>query len=182
MRKYLRNRNGRTYFFTVVTNERRPILTTKLGRKSLRNSIYRVRMEHPFFIVACVLLPDHFHLVMELTDEDVDYSRRLRLVKSYFTRNWLAGCGSEACVSESRVGKGERGVWQRRFFEHTCRDEADLKRCVDYCHMNPVKHGLVNRVRDWPWSTFHQYVRKGEYTADWGSGSDWYGDEFQHAE
>jgi putative transposase len=72
--------------------------------------------------------------------------------------------------------------WQRRFYEHTCRDDDDVQRCVDYIHVNPVKHRLVDQVRDWPWSTFHNYVRDGYYSMDWGSSADWYGDEFMDAE
>ncbi|WP_423838994.1 REP-associated tyrosine transposase, partial [Symmachiella dynata] len=81
-------------------------------------------------------------------------------------------------ISPSRAKRGEQGVWQRRFFEHTCRDEADLKRCIDYVHINPLKHGLVERVQDWPWSSFHRYVKQGEYPAEWGNAAEWYGDEF----
>jgi putative transposase len=88
----------------------------------------------------------------------------------------------ETSQSASRTSKGERGVWQRRYFEHTCDDEADLKRCADYLHVNPLKHGLVNRVIDWPWSSFHQYVRLGEYAPDWGNANIWYGDEWNHYE
>lgn len=76
----------------------------------------------------------------------------------------------------------EQGIWQRRFFEHMSRDEADLKRCVDYIHMNPLKHGVVQRVQDWPWSSFHRYVDLGEYPIDWGDSPEWYGDEFKYAE
>lgn len=74
--------------------------------------------------------------------------------------------------------RGEQGVWQRRFFEHTCQDGEDVKRCADYVHVNPLKHGLVERVRDWPWSSFHRYVTLGEYAEDWGSAEVWHGDEF----
>jgi len=83
-------------------------------------------------------------------------------------------------VSHSRVKRRERGVWQRRFDENTIQDEADLKRCVDYLHVNPLKHGLVKRVCDWPWSSFHRYVKLGEYSANWGSQAEWYGDEFKN--
>ena len=78
--------------------------------------------------------------------------------------------------------RGELGVWQRRFYEHTCRDDDDLKRFVDYIHVNPVKHGLVKRVADWKWSSFHRYVRLGEYDTNWGSSDNWYGDEFRYVE
>ncbi len=182
MRQYRRNRDGKIFFFTLVTHERRPILTTDLGRCSLRQAILTVRDDHPFSILSIVLLPDHLHAVLELPRDDSDYSKRWRLIKAKFTRLWREQGSSEGEITVSRERKGERGLWQRRFYEHTCRDEADLKRCVDYCHVNPLKHGLVERVVDWPWSSFHRYVRQGEYPPDWGSAANWYGDEFKHAE
>jgi putative transposase len=91
---------------------------------------------------------------------------------------YLAAGGIETDVPVSRAVKGERGVLQRRYYEHTIRDEENLKHCVDYVHVNPLKHGLVKRVVDWPWSSFHRYVRLGEYTPDWGSDPTFYGDEW----
>lgn len=129
-----------------------------------------------------VLLPDHLHSVWELPAEDADYSLRWRLIKSGFTRLWTEAASDDGFVSWSRCRKGERGVWQRRFYEHTCRDDEDLKRCVDYIHVNPLKHHLVDCVVRWPWSSFHRYVRLGEYSSDWGSRDEWYGEEFKDAE
>jgi putative transposase len=182
MRTYRRNREGRVYFFTLVTHERRPILTTDLGRSALRAAIEEVRSSHPFQITAIVLLPEHLHMVLELPLDDTDYSTRLRLIKSKFTRLWREGGGSEGVITRSRHRSQERGVWQRRFYEHTIRDERDLKRCIDYIHVNPLKHGLVKAVVDWPWSSSHRYVKLGEYSPDWGSADEWYGDEFRDAE
>ena len=182
MRRYLRSRDGQVYFFTVVTHDRRAILTTNLGRRSLRAAIQTVRVEHPFRITAMVLLPDHLHTVWELPPGDTDYSSRWRLIKGCFTRRWLEAGGEEGTRGTSRRRKEERGIWQRRFYEHTCRDDNDLKRCVDYIHVNPLKHRLVGRLVDWPWSSFHRFVRLGEYPSDWGSHDAWYGDEFHHAE
>jgi putative transposase len=182
MRRYLRSRNGHVFFFTVVTHDRRAILTTDRGRAALRDAFRTVRAERPFRVTAIVLLPDHLHAVWELPAGDADYSSRWRLIKSRFTRLWTGSGGVEGLVGPSRGRKAERGVWQRRFYEHTCRDEDDLKRCVDYLHVNPVKHRLVDRVLDWPWSSFRRYVRLGEYPSDWGGHGDWYGDEFRHAE
>jgi len=85
-------------------------------------------------------------------------------------------------VSRSHIHRGERGVWQRRFYEHTIQEELDLKRCVDYLHVNALKHGFVKRVSEWPWSTFHRYVKLGEYPANWGSQAEWYGDDFKNFE
>lgn len=182
MRRYLRSRVGQVFFFTVVTHDRRPILTTDLGRAALRVAIQTVRAKRPFRVTAIVLLPDHLHTVWELPAGDPDYSCRWRLIKARFTRLWTESGGDEGFITQSRNRKAERGVWQRRFHEHTCRDEDDLKRCIDYVHVNPVKHHLVGRVLDWPWSSFHRYVRLGEYPSDWAGSSEWYGDEFRHAE
>jgi len=159
---------GGTYFFTVVTHWRRPILTSPLGRKCLRDAIKTVRNERPFDLTAIVLLPDHLHAVWVLPRGDADYSTRWSHLKSEFTRSYLAAGGTEAERSESHEKQGERGIWQRRFWEHTCEDEADLKRLVDYVHWNPRKHNLVQRVKDYRWSSFHRLVRLGEYDEDWG--------------
>ncbi len=159
---------GGTFFFTVVTAERRAILTTELGRACLRSAIATVRQRRPWQIFAFVLLPDHLHTVWILPPGDSDYPVRWRRIKEEFTRNWLASGGDEADVSASRKSKEERGVWQRRYWEHTVRDEDDLKRCVDYVHWNPKKHGYVARVADWKWSSFHRFVAAGEYHLDWG--------------
>lgn len=182
MRHYIRSRAGQVFFFTVVTHERREILTTDLGRTALRTAIRTVRADHPFRITAVVLLPDHLHTVWELPADDADYSLRWRLIKSYFTQLWTGQGGEEGHAGGSRKRKGERAVWQRRFYEHACRDDNDLKRCIDYVHVNPLKHRLVDRVIDWPWSSFHRYVRLGAYSSKWGSCDAWYGDEFKHAE
>jgi len=182
MRRYRRNREGRLFFFTVVTHERRGILTSELARTSLRNAIRDVRQRHPFEITAIVLLPDHLHAVWELPPDDNDYSLRWRLIKSHFTKLWLAGGGKNGLLTTSRRHSGEQAVWQRRFYEHTCRDEQDVARCIEYIHLNPVKHQLVSQVVDWPWSSFHRFVRMGIYPGDWGGSPEWYGDEFRHAE
>ena len=159
---------GGTYFFTVVTHERRPILTTDLGRRCLRRAITTAQRRRPFELVAVVLLPDHFHAIWALPPGDSKYPHRWKRIKEAFTTAFLAGGGVEGTRSDSRTKQGERGVWQRRFWEHTVRDEDDLKRCVDYVHWNPVKHGLVSAVKDYRWSSFARFVRAGEYPEDWG--------------
>jgi putative transposase len=159
---------GGTYFFTVVTHRRRPILTSSLARKCLREAIRTVREERPFELIAIILLPDHLHAVWTLPREDDDYSTRWSHLKAEFTRSYLSSGGTEADRSDSRVHQGERGIWQRRFWEHTCEDEADLKRLVDYIHWNPRKHNLVQRIKDYRWSSFHRFVRLGEYDEEWG--------------
>lgn len=182
MRKYVRSRIGSMFFFTLVTQNRRPILTTPLGRRCLREAIAYCRTRHPFDVTAIVLLPDHLHAVLDFPLGDNDYSTRLRLIKSRFSTLWIRRGGSEVVVNASRKRRQERGIWQRRFYEHTCRDEEDVRRCIDYIHVNPLKHGLVARVIDWKWSSFHRYLKEGYYGPEWGSAAEWYGDEFQHAE
>lgn len=159
---------GGTFFFTLVTYRRQPILTTDEGRRCLRTAIDEVRRRRPFVLIATVLLPDHLHLVMQLPTGDADYSLRIRQIKARFTDLWLASGCREAAVTESQRRRGERGVWQPRFWEHTIRDEHDLEACVDYIHWNPCKHRLATRPADWPWSTFHRYVERGQYDLDWG--------------
>jgi len=159
---------GATYFFTVVAWRRRPILTTALGRRCLRSAFDKVRQAHPFELIAVVLLPDHLHALWSLPRKSSDYSLRWRRIKEEFTKGYLAEGGREAALGASRLIRKERGIWQRRFWEHLCKDEADLERHFDYIHYNPVKHGLVQKPGDWPWSTFHRFVGDGAYPADWG--------------
>lgn len=128
----------------------------------------QVQADHPFDVVAIVLLPDHLHCVWELPRGDHDYATRWRRIKSLFTEGWLDNSGDEGRRRKKLVKKGERAVWQRRFYEHLVRDEQDLNRCVDYIHWNPVKHQLETRVRDYPWSSFHRYVGARHYNIDWG--------------
>jgi len=159
---------GGTFFFTIVTFERRCILTTDTARACLRESIVEAQARRPFRMVAIVLLPDHWHTVWALPPGDDEYSRRIAAVKAGFTRRYLDRGGLEGIAGSSRARRGERGVWQRRFWEHTCRDEDDVKRCVDYVHWNPRKHKLVRNVADWRHSSFHRFVSMGEYGVDWG--------------
>jgi len=165
-RRYFRA--GGMHFFTVVTHDRQPILTTDLGRKFLRDAIDKIRAKRPFCLFATVLLPDHWHLVMQLPPGDTDYPTRLKRIKEEFTRSWLGAGQPEATVSTSQREKGERGIWQPRFWEHTIEDEDDLERCVDYIHWNPRKHQLAKRVRDYQWSSFHPFVEAGQYEITWG--------------
>jgi len=153
---------GGTFFFTVNLAERKLSLLT--GQIELLRAAFReTRRRHPFSIDAIVVLPDHLHTVWTMRSGDTDYATRWRLIKSMFSRHLPNG----ERISPSRLAKGERGIWQRRYWEHTIRDDRDYKTHVDYCHINPLKHGLVAAVRDWPFSTFHHYVQAGIYPLDW---------------
>ena len=153
---------GGTYFFTATLEDRRSFALVDHVEK-LRSAFRVTRGEKPFTIDAVVILPDHLHIIMTLPDADSDFSGRWRRVKGLFTHQLVA---SGAAISRNR--RGEFALWQRRFWEHTVRDEADFERCVSYIHFNPVKHGLVKSASDWPYSSLHRYVRAGLLPADWG--------------
>jgi len=159
---------GGTYFFTVVTHDRSPILDCESSRRVLHRAINEIRANHPFVIQAIVLLPEHLHTIWTLPPTDSDFSTRWGLIKARFTRLYLAAGGAEGQKTANHIAHRERAVWQHRFWEHSIDDEDDFKRCFDYIHWNPVKHGHVNRVRDYPWSSFHRWANQGEYSNDWG--------------
>ena len=158
---------GATYFFTVVTDGRRPILTTDLARPLLRDAIAATGTRWPFEIDAWVLLPDHLQAMWTLPHGDFDYSRRWAFLKKEFTKAYLAAGGTEATKTIGRVRDGRRGVWQPKFWEHTVRDDEDYARHFHYLHYNPVKHGLAGRVAEYPHSTFHRHVTEQRYTSSW---------------
>jgi putative transposase len=163
MPEYRRSRiAGGTYFFTVALADRRSDLLVR-EIDALRAAVARTRMLHPFHIDAWVVLPEHMHAVWTLPEGDAAFSARWTVIKRLFSASIPPG----EARSASRAAKGERGIWQRRFWEHTVRDDEDLTRHVDYVHFNPVKHGLATRASDWPYSTFERAVARGEYPVDW---------------
>jgi len=152
---------GGTYFFTLALADRRAEILVEYI-EVLRGAFLRTLRRRPLVVDAIVVLPEHIHTVWTLPPGDADYAGRLRFLKSSFT-HMLAKKG----VGLTRNAKGEYGLWQRRCWEHTIRDEADMIRHVDYIHFNPVKHGLVERVGDWPYSSFHRFVQQGLCLPDW---------------
>jgi len=159
---------GACYFFTVNLAHRRnhDLLVRHVG--ALRFAVAVTRRDHPFEIDAMVVLPDHLHALWQLPEGDADFSSRCRLIKARFSRAVPAG----ERIAPSRARRGERGLWQRRFWEHLIRDERDWQRHVDYIHYNPVKHGYVSRATDWPYSSLHRFVRTGWCDPDWGAAED----------
>jgi putative transposase len=138
--RYRRARvSGGTFFFTLVTENRRPLFRDSPAVSLLMECIGKIRGRYPFQLDAYVVLPDHLHALWTLPNGDTNFSTRWRLIKEAFTR-----------------AKGEQGVWQRRFWEHAIRDERDFERHLDYIHINPVHHGLSTTARDWPYSSFLQ--------------------------
>lgn len=166
MSEYRRSKvAGGTYFFTVTLLARGSGLLVEQV-DALRDAVRKARAARPFHIDAWVVLPDHMHCVWTLPEGDSDYSTRWKNIKAQFSR----ALPKTEYLDKVRTKKGERGIWQRRFWEHTIRDDADYAAHVDYVHLNPYKHGLVRHVRDWPYSSFHQYVAKGLYPLDWMTG------------
>lgn len=159
---------GATYFFTVVTMDRRPILTGFNSRAMLREAITEVQANYPFTIEAWVLLPDHLHCVWTLPENDYDFSKRWGMIKAGFTKRVRNHFHNQELWSKSRRRHGESTIWQRRFWEHQIRNDRDYRQHVEYIHYNPIKHGLVNGLNDYPYSTFHRYVMQGLYPKDWG--------------
>ncbi|WP_018233411.1 REP-associated tyrosine transposase [Thioalkalivibrio thiocyanodenitrificans] len=154
---------GATYFFTVnLADRRRSWLTDHIDL--LRSTIRKVKLRHPFTIDAIVILPDHMHIIWTLPDGDQDFDIRWMLIKGAFSR----GMPRIDSRNASRRAKGERGVWQRRYWEHVVRDDPDFERHVDYIHYNPVKHGLVAKPAEWPYSSIHRFIERGILPADWG--------------
>jgi putative transposase len=153
---------GGTYFFTVnLLDRNKSLLVDYID--CLRESVASVKQKRPFSIDAWVVLPDHMHAVWTLPEGDADYSGRWREIKKEFTK----AIPADEYRSAARTKQGERGIWQRRFWEHTITSEVDFRHHIDYVHVNPLKHGLVTQVRDWPYSSFHRYVNSGIYTENW---------------
>jgi putative transposase len=152
----------------VVTHGRRPIFADPAHVQSLRQAFAGVMKTYPFVIDAVVVLSDHIHAIWTLPRRDSDFSVRWKLIKGGFTKmypKYYAGI-----PEASRLRKGERAVWQRRFWEHAIRNENDIARHVEYMHYNPVKHGLVKAPKDYVHSSFHKYVQTGVVDVDWGAG------------
>ena len=154
---------GAAYFFTVNLAARSSRLLVD-HVEELREAVRQVQNRHPFEVLAWVVMPDHLHAIWQLPQNDADYSTRWALINAGFSR----AIPKNQRIRESRERKGERGIWQRRFWEHLIRDESNLQRHVDYTHYNPVKHGYVPRAAEWPFSSSHRYVRLGWVDADWG--------------
>ena len=153
-----------TWFFTVNLAERQNnhLLVERI--ETLRASFSYVKERRPFYINAVVIMPDHLHCIWTLPPDDADFSTRWNLLKGHFSRAIDKG----ERVSKSRYKRRERGLWQRRFWAHLIVDQADFNNHVNYIHWNPVKHGWVQKVVDWPYSSFHKFVERGIYPNTWG--------------
>lgn len=172
MSRYRRAHAGATYFFTLVSFQRQPILCREDIRIALRAALRHVRGTRPFQIDAWVLMPDHLHCIWTLPDGDRDYSTRWGLIKRAVSRFSDQGRDFKGTISHSRRKHRDGTIWQRRFYEHQIRDERDFERHMDYVHFNPVRHGLAASAAAWRYSTFHRYAASGFYPWDWGGTTD----------
>lgn len=154
---------GSTYFFTVnLLNRQSKLLVDQVDK--LRDSFQSTQKSHPFKLDSIVILPDHFHMIMTLPEGDTGFSLRLRLIKAYFSSK----IAPIEYISPSRKMKNERGIWQRRFWEHLIRDDKDYQQHMNYIHYNPVKHNHVKRAADWPYSSIHRHIKSGDLPINWG--------------
>jgi putative transposase len=156
---------GGTFFFTLVTEGRRPVFSAAEAVEVLRDAFRTVRKSRPFDLDAMVVMPEHLHCIWTLPPGDADFSTRWRLIKTWFTKH----CEPDWChvPGPACVAKRAQAVWQQRYWEHQLRDDADFAHHVDYIHYNPVKHGLAKSPMDWPYSSFCRYVEAGVYPANW---------------
>jgi putative transposase len=159
---------GGSFFFTVVTNGRRPLLASPEAIDVLRNAFRNVRDKYHFDVDSIVVLPDHLHCIWTLPPGDADFAKRWRLIKTWFTKH----CDPQLRAVPHSRGVAKRGhpIWQKRYWEHLLQNEADFTRHVEYIHYNPVKHRYAKSPGDWPYSSFRRYVEDGRYPADWGIG------------
>lgn len=159
MSQYIRARQpGGTYFFTVVTHRRRPLLALPETVERLRQAFRHVMAQRPFAVEAMIILPDHLHCLWRLPVDDTNYSERWRQIKRFVSIG--------TALDSNR--RGEKALWQRRYWEHVIRDEEDWRRHCDYIHYNPVRHGYVTRPADWPHGSFARAVARGWYEPEWG--------------
>ena len=179
MPRYIRSSaQGGIYFFTLVAYERRKILCNDDFLHAFRQSIKHIQQQYPFEILAWVQMPDHLHCIWQLPIDDSNFSMRWSQIKRLTTKACPQYHLSLNNLSASKMKRNEKGIWQRRFYEHKIRNEQDLITHMDYLHYNPVKHGVVDNVMDWQYSSFHRLVREGSYPADWGSDGIEFSDSF----
>jgi putative transposase len=160
---------GASFFFTLVTEQRRPLFASAAAVHTLRMAFTKVCKTRPFQIDAIAVLPDHLHCIWTLPPGDSDFATRWRLIKTGFTKH----CDPMLRIASNhaRLTKRQQALWQHRYWEHVLRNETDFAQHLEYIHFNPVKHRLVSSPIEWPYSSFHRYVSAGIYPADWGQGT-----------
>ncbi len=160
---------GGTFFFTLVTADRKTLFADDKNVEILRKALRQVRSKRPFVLDAAVILPDHLHCIWTLPPGDADFATRWRLIKTWFAKHRdVDGASGYAALTRPTGSQSEHTVWQHRYWEHVLRDETDYRRHLEYIHFNPVKHGYIKAPIDWPYSSFRRYVNAGIYPPDWG--------------
>jgi len=168
MPNYRRSKiKGGTFFFTVVTYRRQKFLCNKNVRQALGIGIRKTKKIHPFVIESWVLLPDHLHCIWTLPKDDFNFGKRWGMIKRFVTKQCKPELYQEILMNKSKLHRNESTIWQRRFWEHTIRNEIDFEKHMDYIHYNPVKHGYVKTPIEWPYSTFHRYIKNKIYSKNW---------------
>lgn len=179
MPRYIRSSaQGGVYFFTLVAYNRRRIFCNADFLQAFKQSIKHIQHQNPFEVLAWVQMPDHLHCIWKMPNDDADYGMRWSQIKRLTTQSCPQYHLPHDKLSASKIKRNEKGIWQRRFYEHKIRNEQDLIMHMDYLHYNPVKHGLVDNVADWQYSSFHRLVGEGRYPADWGSSEIKFPDSF----
>lgn len=170
MPTYIRDKTkGAIYFFTLVSFNRRKIFCSPTFLSAFKKSIQKIRKQHPFRVIAWVQLPDHLHCIWQLPENDDNFSIRWAKIKLNTTKLIPELHLSNDSLSQSNQNRNEKGIWQRRFYEHKIRDEQDFINHMNYIHYNPVKHKLVSSVVDWQFSSFHRLIDAGFYAKNWGT-------------
>ena len=170
MPRYIRSyTKGATYFFTLVAYDRRPIFCEKDFLKAFKESIKQVQQQYPFEIIAWVQLPDHLHCIWKMPLDDTNYSQCWSRIKRLTTQACPQYHLPIQKLKQSEIKRNEKGIWQRRFYEHQINSEEDFINHMDYIHYNPVKHGFATKAVDWQYSSFHRYIENGIYPVDWGT-------------
>ncbi|MCC5015601.1 transposase [Legionella sp. 31fI33] len=154
---------GGTFFFTVTLRNRKSCLLVD-HINLLKDAVQTVKAQHPFLTKAYVVLPDHLHVIWQLPPGDSDYSQRWKKIKALFSKSI-----HKSALPLMRTRHNEYCLWQRRFWEHAINDETDFENHVNYIHYNPIKHGLVESLHHWPYSSFHHYVRSGRLSKNWAN-------------
>lgn len=151
----------------ILAYKRQNIFTDNI--ELLRCAFKNAKKYFKFEILTICVLPNHIHMILK-PDNISEYPRIITSIKYYFSKN-INYVGQE-CPTYGYMNKRERGIFQRRYYEHTIKSEDEFNNHINYIHFNPVKHGLVNAVKDWEYSSFHQFVKKGLYEVNWGSEAD----------
>ena len=144
---------GYSYYLTIVTQNRQPILIDNI--ELLRESFRRSKKRYDYNIEAIVILPDHIHMIITPKIPN-EYSKIITYIKRDFLYQLNNNVKEEAKINltASTYNRQHSGIWQRRFYEHTIRDEKDFLKIFEYMKINPIKHGLVEKINDWEYSSF----------------------------